>query len=170
MASLINNFCNECKNTNVFCKGLCKSCYVKAYRKTEKGKEYLINYNLIRGKAATKRFTEKRKLDKPAKIPKENCLCGVISIAKGFCKACYQKERNKKIGIASNRRLYKAINHNVFKEVLSFVKLGITIQKACKLSNINCSSLYKGMTENQKNELSAYKAIGLVVENDDYYQ
>lgn len=162
--------CSSCKNTNIFCKGICQACYSKNYRNTDKGKKRMKEYNLNAGKEAQKKFRERNKANKPTKTPKppkppkQNCECGKPSISKNLCTSCYQKKKylNKKGAI---RKKYDG--NKIFKEVLAEVKKGLTILNACKKVGFKCSStLYRLITPAQKAELKVYKILKYVDEDE----
>lgn len=159
MENIIYRTCQTCKKQFDkpvrFRKYNCPSCYNKSYRSTEKGKECTRKYNdSIKGIQARERYQEKKRLLKPPKPPKQNCKCGKMSIAKGFCRSCYNRSRNIKI--------LKSFNDNfdtekVYKEVLQLVKNGFTIQKACKHIKVPTRSFYSIISPMQKVELKSYK-------------
>lgn len=51
--------------------------------------------------------------------------------------------------------------NNSYLKILNLVKNGVTIQNACKTSNITTSLLYKYLTKEQKRELRFYKTTTL---------
>lgn len=168
--------CSKCNKSDVLCKEMCKACYSKNMRSTEKGKERMKAYNLSAGKEAQKRYMERKKANKPPKPPKQNCECGKISEVKGYCLNCYLKyyqrrkngfkgnKRNKREGVEKNKKVDIFLLYN---KVLTEVKKGYTILNACKKAGLESSSiLYQLMSPIQKAELRAYKAIGFIEEDD----
>jgi hypothetical protein len=116
---LSNVPCSNCGNLGIYCKGLCKNCYTKAYRSTPKGKEGLKNYNLIKGKEAVKRFKDKQpKKEKFSLI----CKCGKIAMAKGLCFNCYHRSYERK------RDKSKVKAHEIKKEESKWIEITDPIQ------------------------------------------
>jgi hypothetical protein len=162
--------CSECGKESR-CKGLCGSCYYKQYRMTPKGKEQMKLYNETKGKEARERYIVKNRKDKSPKPPKVKCECGQMSVTKGYCVKCYQKYyQRKKNGFKGGKRGGKSKynSDDMFKKVLSEVKRGSTIRKACKNADIDNSTFYRIINSAQKAELRAYKSIGAVIDDDDF--
>ena len=95
---------------------------------------------------------------------KTNCECGKPSTLKGYCNNCYQKYYQRKIhgwksGRERKKRDTKYNVDEVFNNVLTEVKQGVTIEKSCKKCKINRSSFYRVLTTTQKKELFAAKLI-----------
>jgi hypothetical protein len=153
---LKNEPCYECSKIGVICKGLCKACYSKMRRNTPQGKEASKLYNATKGKEAVKRYLSK-KPPKPPKPPKEKCECGKISLAKGLCRNCYQKNYFRKKNGFVRKGKSKFNIDDFFDKILEQVKNGMNISTACKLYNIDSTYLYKSMTTAQKSELISYK-------------
>jgi hypothetical protein len=167
VGAIMPRFCSECNKPNIHCKGMCQACYSKMCRNTEKGKERMRLYNLTLGKEAQKRYREKNKLNKPPKPPKQNCECGKMSVVKGYCFTCYQRYyQRKKFGYKEGKRKNKVDNSLIFNKVLLEVKKGFSIEKACKKANIDRKKLYYIMSPIQNAELTAYKIIGFVDDDD----
>lgn len=166
MKKIKNTACLECGKEGVHSKGMCQSCYSKAYRNTKIGKEKMNIYNATKGKEAQKRYRQKINHKKPAKRPTEKfCICGDKSVVKGFCFTCYHREyKRKKFGY-KERKPKKEFD---FNEVLNFVKSGYTIRDASSKCNINTGRLYKEITELQKQELRLWKAISKITINDEF--
>jgi hypothetical protein len=51
--------------------------------------------------------------------------------------------------------------NNSYLKILNLVKIGVTIQNACKSLNITRSLLYRHLTKEQKKELRFYKTTTL---------
>ena len=163
--------CSECKKPNIFCKGMCQACYSKMQRNTEKGKERMKAYNLSAGKEAQRKFRERNRANKPPKPPKQKCECGKPSVSKNLCMTCYQKYYQiKKNGWKEGKdRKNKPDVSLIFNAVLSEVKKGFTIEKACKKANVDRSTLYRVISPIQKTELNAYKILrNFDVDDDDF--
>lgn len=158
---LIQSTCSECGSDKVRAKSLCGACYSRSYRKTPKGMEKLKSYNDTKGKEARIRFLAK-KPPKPPKPPKKTCGCGVLSVAKGLCFNCYQRDYQrkkngyKKVRSHKNKSFKKDFN---FKSVCSNIKDGLSISDAIKAEGLNSRSFYGSITEIQKIELRALKSI-----------
>jgi len=171
VGAVMRRFCSECEKPKVYCKGMCQACYSKMQRNTERGKAKMIAYNLTKGKEAQRKFRERNKANKPPKPPKppkQNCECGKPSVSKNLCMTCYQRiYQRKKHGWKEGVRKNKCDSEMVFKKVLCEVKKGMTIQLACKVANIQRSTLYRVISPLQKAELNAYKRI-VVVDEDDF--
>ncbi|MCK5614207.1 hypothetical protein KAR91_70735 [Candidatus Pacearchaeota archaeon] len=151
--------CSECGKIGVFCTGLCQACYSKKQRNTPEGKLKTKLYNKTKGKEAVARYRAK----KPPKPPKEIkiCECGEIATVKGLCFRCYQKYyQRKRNGFSESKKIRDSDFNKIFESILSDVEKGVTITYACSRLGISSSFLYKTITERQKTELSAYKAIG----------
>lgn len=157
MDSTAPTYCKVCTNLPVRTTGMCRSCYDKARRKTEKGKEQIKLYYIRR---KTKRQAER----KPRPI-KPNCDCGEPSVVKNLCRNCYSRLYNrKKFGFKEGTRKGKC-KHNIdqiFIKVLKGVKNGLTIQSACKREKFLTSNLYRLISPTQKAILVAHKTIGFV--------
>jgi len=159
--SVMRRFCSECEKPYVYCKGMCQACYSKMQRNTEKGKERMKAYNLSAGKEAQRKFRERNRANKPPKPPKQKCECGKPSVSKNLCMTCYQKyyQRKKNGWKEGKDRKNKPDVSLIFNAVLSEVKKGFTIEKACKKANVHRSTLYRVISPIQKTELNAYKIL-----------
>lgn len=153
---LMRMVCSQCESPNMYCKGLCQACYSKKRRSTEKGKQSVKKYNSTKGKEAQKRYRER--MGMRPRLPKQNCACGKQSVAKGLCLNCYQR---KKYGHKERLIKNKADTENIFISVLNEVKKGFTIERACKISNVNRGYFYKIISGIQKTELNMYKKLGV---------
>ena len=159
--SVVGIFCSKCDKPNVHCKGMCKACYSKMQRNTDKGKEQMKAYNLSAGKEAQKRYYERNRQPKP---PKKNCECGESSKIKGYCLNCYHKYyQRKKYGYKEGAP--KLDSSLIFNSVLLEVKKGFTIERACKNTNVSTTTLYNIISPIQKAELIACKIIGFIDED-----
>ena len=140
-------------------KKMCRKCYARDYRTTEKGKEALKKYNQSeKAKACRKKW----KLVKypnivPRKVmPKVNCVCGRKAIAKGLCERCYQRNR-----LGSKPRTPKTfLDVETFKILIKLLESGKTITKACKTLNLKSATLYQHVSEKQRHEISEAKVSG----------
>lgn len=152
-------FCIQCNKPKVYCKEMCQACYVKMYRQTESGKEVLKKYSSTKGKEAQKRYLEKKRIENPQKqkiVHNKICECGEKSIAKGFCRSCYQKYYNRK-RIGWKGTTY-SINKNVdfqkkYELILINLKKGFSIRESCELANSDTSTFYKNISPIQKAEV-----------------
>jgi hypothetical protein len=166
MRKLKQEPCLECSKIGTHSKSLCQACYSKRQRNTPSGKLKMKLYNDTKGVEARQRYLAK----KPKKPPKENinCECGKVSILKGFCRNCYQKNYwyTKHGGKPRQKIDYaKKVDYNL---VLNLVKNGLTIRDACKKSKIERTTFYRVITKQQKLELIAYKSIGPLFINDNF--
>jgi hypothetical protein len=157
----------------VIAKGICQACRSKSYRNTPKGKLYTKLYNDGKGRENSKRYLAKKNLLKPVKIPnhpKESkpCECGEKSIAKGYCRNCYQKHYQRKKNENKPRKYKprreyirqprkKTILENIksvgFNDVLLLLQYGFTIKKSCEKLDLTYSDFYNKISKEQKSEL-----------------
>lgn len=152
----ITTHCLKCETQKIHCRGMCKRCYERMYRSTDKGKAATKKYNSGKGAEARARFREKRRLDNPPKI-KLPCACGSPSISKNLCRKCYSRHYQQKRFGRDERKYLPEIYKDLFDKVLIEVKKGATISGACKMLKVSSRNLYAVITESQKKELRANK-------------
>jgi hypothetical protein len=146
-------FCIQCNKPKVYCKRMCQACYVKMYRQTESGKEVLKKYSSTKGKEAQKRYLEKKRIENPQKqkiVHNKICECGEKSIAKGFCRSCYHKDKYIK---RTGRTGEKVNFQKKYELILIQLKKGFSIRESCELANSDTSTFYKNISPIQKAEV-----------------
>ena len=117
-------------------KGLCQRCYQRNYLRKKKG-----NYQ---------------------RKEKGYCSCGKIEHSKGFCQRCYQRNYlRKKKELSSNEKPYNKIpirkKEGLFELIVSHVKDGVAIYRACKHEGIDTGTFYKNITEQERLELKGIR-------------
>lgn len=161
-----------CEDKPAIAKGLCRGCYSREHRKTESGNAAMKRYNNGKGVDAAKRYREKNRENKPPKAPrvpkaqKPICSCGDVSVAKGLCRKCYNKQRwqsiAKKSGVKPRETKTITDIAALHEDLIKLVKSGMTIEAACKDKGVSRSVIYKRMTVEQKIELASWKAVSSV--------
>ena len=162
--------CISCGNEKkIQSKGFCQACYSKNHRNTDKGKEYLINYNKTKGVEAAKRYRLKNKKQPKVKYEKI-CSCGKKAIAKGLCRNCYQNNRNvnidnkpytKNIRLKLKKERNSGIDIKLFERLLDLVKDGIPLYKAVLYEGISRNYFRRNATPLQKIEIKFSKKLKL---------
>jgi hypothetical protein len=165
--------CLSCSvEKKIFTKGVCQACYSKMHRNTDKGKEYLINYNKTKGLEASRRYRLKNRKEPVVKHEKI-CDCGKKAIAKGFCRNCYQNNRNLTINSKSKKPFTEkkrakekkqrnsGIDTMLFERLSDLLKDGIPLYKAFMYEKITSDFFYRNATPVQKMDIKSFKKVSL---------